>query len=302
VVIPTFNRPLYLERALRSAADQRYDALEIIVVDDNDADSAARRETEALMERLSSEIGARRPLTYLRHQGNRGGGAARNSGAQHAQGAYLAFLDDDDAFEPDKTARQVALIEEAPAALGLVYSGLRVVDGEGNLMKHRPPKHRGNVLSKLALWNVIGTTSSVLLPAALFREVGGFDPAFPARQDLDLWFRIAERRPVDYVEEELTIHVRHNDARITHRYDKKLEARLRFFDKYRYYFDRHRRLKARYHFFTARFCRHHDREDLARRYLLRSLAAAPTAKALKALLGSAARIKRENYAEADEED
>lgn len=290
VVIPTYSRPLFLERAIESAVAQTHRPLEIVVIDDNDPKSKAREETEALMKRvlarrsLKGEAGL--TTRYERHRKNRGGSAARNSGAAVAVGEYLAFLDDDDHWLPEKTAVQLQVFAGSEELLGLVYTALRVVDGKGQVLKHRPAKHRGHIAQVLALWNVIGTTSSVLIPRSVFEEVGGFDPAFPARQDLDLWFRVALARPVDFVSEELTIHVRHEEERVTYHYDKKLEARERFYDKYGQFFAEHRTLRAKYLYLNGRFALNHEMHVPARRYFLRSMATWPSFKAAKGIVRS----------------
>lgn len=290
VVIPTYSRPLFLKRAIESAVAQTHRPLEIVVIDDNDSRSRAREETEALMERVlnrhSPKGEAGLTMRYERHRKNRGGSAARNTGAAVAVGEYLAFLDDDDHWLPEKTTFQLKVFTESEQPLGLVYTALRVVDSKGQLLKHRPAKHRGHIAQVLALWNVIGTTSSVLIPRSVFDEVGGFDPAFPARQDLDLWFRVALARPVDFASEELTIHVRHEEERVTYRYDKKLEAREKFYDKYRQFFAEHRTLRAKYLYLNGRFALHHALPVPARRYFFRSMATWPSSKAAKGIVRS----------------
>src|SRR3990167_9420175 len=93
VVMPTFNLARLLERALRSALDQTYDNLEIIVVDDASSD-----DTPDVVKTVQDER-----VRYIRHETNRGGSAARNTGIRIATGEFIAFLDDDDEWESIKT-------------------------------------------------------------------------------------------------------------------------------------------------------------------------------------------------------
>lgn len=299
VVIPTHNRTVQLKRAVESVLSQDHDRIELIVVDDNAPASTERRETQALLSSIQNTANYGKSVHYLPQPQTEGAAAARNRGAAVSNGQYIAFLDDDDIWAPEKTREQLEVFRSSPVQLGLVYTGLRVVDGSGAFLKYRPARYRGDIRAKLALRNVVGTTSSVLLPLAVFQEVGGFDPLFPARQDLDLWFRVAEEWSVDRVDKPLTVHVRHKGERITHQYDKKLEARIRFYAKYRDFFTTRRRLRSKYHFLTARFCMHHERSVLARHYLIKSLLSWPSTRAVKRLVDTFR--KRANYEDIGEE-
>ena len=113
VVVATHARPRYLERALRSVLAQTHPAREIIVVDDNAGLPSARAQTTALIASLRAELPAGTSLIHRILPESLGGAGARNRGAGEATGEYLAFLDDDDWWLPEKLEKQVAAFETA---------------------------------------------------------------------------------------------------------------------------------------------------------------------------------------------
>lgn len=103
VIIPTYNRPTYLRRCLESVLNQTYKNIEIFVVDDNNPETEARIETEKIM----NEYVNGKNVTYLKHNFNKNGSAARNTGWKHSSGKYITFLDDDDEIDESKIQKQV---------------------------------------------------------------------------------------------------------------------------------------------------------------------------------------------------
>src|SRR5690554_1142633 len=98
VIIPTYGRPSHLLRAVHSVLNSCYKLIEVIVVDDNDPSSKFRSDTEYLMEKFSDF----QNVIYLKHDKNKNGAAARNTGLKYCAGKYVCFLDDDDEFLPKK--------------------------------------------------------------------------------------------------------------------------------------------------------------------------------------------------------
>lgn len=180
VIIPTRNRGVFLGAALRSVLAQSYDDFEVVVVDDGGAPGSA----------ASVESCADPRVRLLRHRERRGGAAARNSGIAAASAPYVAFLDDDDEWYPDKLARQMALIQSQPAPLGAIYTGYDIVEGERKVGQIIPCQSGRLTLSLLA-GNLIGSTSSVLVRRCALDAVGGFDERLASFQDYDLWLRLA---------------------------------------------------------------------------------------------------------------
>jgi glycosyltransferase involved in cell wall biosynthesis len=182
VIIPTWNRAEFLPRAIGSVLGQSYQDFELLVVDDGgDARSAE----------IVRSFGDRR-LVYLRHSRRRGGAAARNTGVARARGEYVAFLDDDDEWLPEKLARQVALMRRSAPLVGASYTGCLVVEARsGEVRGQITPRRKGRLYPAILSDNLIGGTSSVIAKRSCLVHVGGFDERLPSFQDYDLWIRVA---------------------------------------------------------------------------------------------------------------
>jgi glycosyltransferase involved in cell wall biosynthesis len=192
VVIPVFNRPVAVRRAIESVLAQTFQDFEIIVVDDGSTDDTA-----------ASVSGVEDPRVMLiRHPCKRGGSAARNTGIKASSGLYIAFLDSDDEWLPLKLERQLQLFERSGDELGLVYSGSVWVFEDGSTETRIPKRHK-DIVRALLTANVIGETSVGIVRRAALEAIGGFDENLPAAQEMDLWLRVCERFPIDFVPEAL---------------------------------------------------------------------------------------------------
>lgn len=184
VVIPTYNCQQYIAEALESAIAQ--DVSEIIVVDDGSTD-----ETSGVVDAFFSRS-FQPELIYL-YQSNQGVCAARNYGIQVATGDLVAFLDADDWYLPNKIIKQAALFERDPD-LGLVQSGWQRVDESGRLIATvRPWETAGDLTLATWLRHKPVLPSALMIQRAWLKEVGGFDPAFQAAEDVELVSRLAAR-------------------------------------------------------------------------------------------------------------
>jgi glycosyltransferase involved in cell wall biosynthesis len=198
VVIPTWNAAATLPRAIDSVLAQTWTAVEILVVDDGgDDDSPA----------LLATYGER--LRLIR-QANGGPSSARNRGLAEARGRYVAFLDADDHWLPEKLERQVALLNAHPE-LGFCSTATRVVDTRGAPVRDWPCSNATAPLLETLFMHsaaVSGSTSGVLARTELLREAGGFDPCLRGFEDPDLWTRLAARAGYACIAEVLTVVVR----------------------------------------------------------------------------------------------
>jgi glycosyltransferase involved in cell wall biosynthesis len=184
VVVPTRNRAVLLGQALASALRQRGVELEVVVVDDGSADATAQ---------VVAGLGDRR-LRLVRHDQPQGVSAARNRGIAEARGAWVAFLDDDDLWAPDKLASQLAAAAGerrtwAVAGAVSIDDRLRVLTGE-------PPLPPERITADLARYNSVPAgASNVVARADLLVSTGGFDPGLRHMADWDLWIRLGRSGP-----------------------------------------------------------------------------------------------------------
>ena len=185
VVIPAFNRAALLPRALDSLRAQTRAPDEVIVVDDGSTDGTG------------DLVADRYPEYRCLRQSNRGVSAARNLGIRAARNPWIALLDSDDAWLPDKLAAQEDLVAREPAALLChteelwVRNGVRV----NPMRKHRKS---GGWIFRRCLPLCVISPSSALVHRDLFEQVGLFDESLPACEDYDMWLRVCARHPVAF--------------------------------------------------------------------------------------------------------
>jgi glycosyltransferase involved in cell wall biosynthesis len=197
VIIPTYNHGNYIFDAIQSVLAQTYSEYEIIVVDDGSTDNTRKT--------LESLVG----LSNFRYvyQANQGQSVARNHGIRLAKGKYISFHDADDLSAPTKLEKQAAYLDSHPA-VGLVHSGFSKFDNSGNDLGYRDvTKIKGWFYPGILLeWEVLIGTTSVMVRAEVFHEVGLFDQQMLRAQDLDMWRRIARKFPLGVIPEPLSMY------------------------------------------------------------------------------------------------
>jgi glycosyltransferase involved in cell wall biosynthesis len=194
VVIPTRNRAGFVGMAVASALSQTLGDIEVLVVDD-----ASEDETSDVVAGFRD---AR--LRYVRQKVRQGAPAARNVGIRSSSGEFVAFLDDDDEWFPDKLESQLAVFRRGAPDLGVVYASYVVVDREtGSVVGRKVAQKRGYLGDLLLEGNHVGSTSSVLVRRAAFDRVGLWDERLPSFQDYDLWIRLSRVLTFDFVERDL---------------------------------------------------------------------------------------------------
>ena len=198
VIIPVFERADYLHQAVQSALGQSYPDIEIIVVDDGSS------EREVSRYHLPGHI------RFLRRTLNGGPSAARNAGLAVARGEFIAFLDSDDAWMPQKLSRQVALLRDHPRA-GLTFCHVAAMDERGRSIgqRTRPRVLRGHTFRHCLRSYLIKSPSTVLLRRELLEEHGGFNEGFRHCEDRDLWLRLALKHEFLADPEELVFYRTH---------------------------------------------------------------------------------------------
>jgi len=203
VVIPTYNRPMFLGRCIDSVLGQTYSKIEIIIVDDNDPDSDARTETEKLMLNYAKND----KVYYLQHEKNKNGSAARNTGWRHAKGVYITFLDDDDEIASTKIEKQVECLEKLDMTWGACYTGYRVIKEHGQDQVSAEKRQGDRYIDALMRTLFMGSGSNLLLRKVVVDSINGYDESFQRNQDIEFLVRALEKYKLAYVDEILlTIH------------------------------------------------------------------------------------------------
>ena len=193
-IIPTFNRAQALEKAVASVLAQSWPNLEIIVVDDGSTDNSA----DLLYDRYGSRI------RLLRLPCNRGVSYARNRGIELSRGSFIAFLDSDDLWQPEKIERQLAFMQADPDILISQTDEIWIRNGKRvNPCKHHQ-KPSGSIFSECLPLCVV-SPSAVMMRRRFFAEIGLFDENLPACEDYDLWLRAACRYPIPLLAEKLVV-------------------------------------------------------------------------------------------------
>jgi len=210
VVIPTYNRARFLGAAVASVRAQTYPCAEIVIVDDGSTDDTFQ---------VVTALGA--GIHYVK-QPNAGPSSARNRGIEEARGDLVAFLDTDDRWLPEKTARQVAILQREPT-VALVSTDMAIEDETGLVQVTSNFAHRGlqplfasldgrpvpdapRLLLKVNFIN----TSAVLARRSVLQAMKGFDPRLRFGEDLELWLRIAARHDVACLASVQEIRVEHS--------------------------------------------------------------------------------------------
>lgn len=180
VVIPAFNAEQTVGPALDSVLSQTYSDLEVLAVDDGSTDGT------------STVISTYGPPVHLLRTNNQGVSSARNLGIQQASGEYVAFLDADDLWEPDKLERQLALLD-ADRTAGVSTTGHRVVDWYLRPIDLiRIPTDPDPCETLLLHSMQVGQISSAVVRTELARDLGGFDSNFSQCADWDFFLRLSQ--------------------------------------------------------------------------------------------------------------
>jgi glycosyltransferase involved in cell wall biosynthesis len=202
VVLTSYNHAPYLPQAIESALGQTLEDREIIVIDDASTDDSPQ-----ILQRYAGRV------QVVIHETNRGTYATLNEGIARTGAPYIAILNSDDVWLPTKLEKQLAVME-SDSRIGLVHTGFRPIDAEGNPIRGNPlgvrfhPNPQGDLLPELLTRNLF-ITSSVMFRRECLERCGAFEENLFGMGDWDLWLRIAEHYLVGYVPEPLTLYRLH---------------------------------------------------------------------------------------------
>lgn len=230
VIIPAFNAESYIEETLRSALQQTYEPIEVIVIDDGSTDG-----TLAKVEMFADQI-------KILRQPNSGVCAARNAAAEKACGAFLAFLDADDLWERDKLQKQMGVFDQHPE-VGVVATWVDEIDQYGQKLDrggNKPWRFLDKVVDlhrELLLHDNFLCVSSCLIKRDVFLEAGGFYTHERILSgDYDLWIRLSERHRFFVISEILCYYRVLANSQIHGSLDKEYGAQMNILQMHRHRF------------------------------------------------------------------
>lgn len=228
VIITTYKRPArVLKRAIDSVFSQSYKDFELIVV--NDAPLYDERET------IDSLVSCYK-LNYIVNDESRGAGYSRNIGANYSNGDYLAYLDDDDEWLPNKLSEMIPLLN---ASVGFVYSDMIIKNNYSEATKCIEYFEPDMVLQKLLDRNYIGGFSNPIFSKQLFEECGRMDETLLSSQDADLWRRLAMKTHFAHIAKPLIVYYSLTDGSITGNPHKRIRGTIALLDKYKEQYEKY---------------------------------------------------------------
>ncbi len=198
IIIPTYNRADLLPRAIDSVLQQTYDSWELIIIDDGSKDNTR--------ELVSQYTDAR--IKYI-YQNNAERSAARNNGTKNAIGTYICFLDSDDYYLPERLQGLYNTLQAKQFPVAVYYTGMLVENGAGRT-KRNEKQTNNNIFNHIAT-SVIHSQQTCV-HQSIFKQYQ-YDTRFHIGEDMELWLRIADKYPFEYVDDEYTIVVVDHDER-----------------------------------------------------------------------------------------
>ncbi len=204
VITPVYNGEIFLDRSIKSVLAQSYTNWELILIDDGSEDNS--------IQVIKSYADDAR-IKLVKNENNFGIPTTRNKGIAQAKGEYIALLDQDDEWLPEKLEKQVNEFEKLNRTFGLVYSNLEVRIDNGKLYKQKidikPDLDRQKNLELMLLKNLI-SSPTVLIRAEVLQDVGKFDTTILwGGDDYDLWIRIAKKYKFFFLDDVSCIRYEH---------------------------------------------------------------------------------------------
>ncbi len=239
VIISTYNRANLLPRTIKSVLNQTFQNFELIIIDDASTDS-----TEEVVKSFNDSR-----VIYIKNKKNWGGPARpKNIGIEKAQGEFVAFLDDDDEWLPQKLEKQLKIFEESKKNLGLVACYALDVCVDKNVVnkyKITIPKNCSNVFPLILEKCFIHSTSSVLIKKQVLTKLGYFDENLKVTDDWELWIRILKEYEFDFVAEPLFKYYFHGkNVSETINVLQRIKEIEYILEKYKIFYEQYPRAKA----------------------------------------------------------
>lgn len=199
VIIPTYKRSEDIKRAVDSVLGQTIDSFEVIVVDDNGIGTEEGEKTAEVM----AEYKENKNVKYIRHEVNKNGSAARNTGILASCGKYVSFLDDDDTYRPERLLDMYEKMESLDESWGACYTGY-VKHMQNGTKQYSDEKNEGELFVQALMRALyIGSGSNLFFRRKVIDDIGLFDVSFRRNQDLEYLARVLKKYKMAYVDKVL---------------------------------------------------------------------------------------------------
>ncbi|MFT4283121.1 MAG: glycosyltransferase family 2 protein [Candidatus Woesearchaeota archaeon] len=227
IIIPTFNRSEFVLSAVKSALNQTYKNIEVIVVDDFSTD-----DTFKVISKLRSK-----KLKVFRNAKNSGGPFSRNKGLSLAKGEFINFLDDDDYLYPKKIELQVKkFLSSSKKDLGVVTCDVKYE--RLDLSEVKKNRKKGRIYKDLLKSYCVFATHSMLIKKVFLDDIGGFDLKLASNQEYDLAIKLSKYSDFDYVPKVLC-EVKESKDQISFNFNKKIKGTKYLYEKYKNEYKKH---------------------------------------------------------------
>ena len=259
IIIPTYNRADFLPKTITSILNQTYQEWEAIIVDDASIDN-----TEEIVKGYQDSR-----IQYVSHKYNLGISAARNTGIKNSKGKYIALLDSDDEWLPEKLSCQMKIFQKEDLKCGVVCTSAYIVkDGKISSCKALPNR-LDSIYEKLIFKNIIWC-SSVLIRKECFEKLGLFDEHLKSCEDWDMWIRISKYYKFIILKTPLIKYLVHPGQK-SEDLSGKIVSRKRILFKNEYEFKKRKFLYSHHYYIIGNFCCLNGKTREGRKYLLKGI-------------------------------
>jgi len=236
-IITTYNRACYLEKAINSVLDQSYKDFELLILDNSSTDG-----TEAVVNRYNDDR-----IRYIRHE-PMNISQTRNLGVRLAKGEWIAFLDDDDEWLPNKLSAEISLFNLSSSDTALVYGGFIRVDSNGKTLCEYQSALHGSVLKDLLMLHddFTGSASNPMLKKSAVLALNGFDENVKTGEDWEFYLRLAEKYKVAVISEPIVRVRHHHGARLGDRLKDYIDLEMKVMDRFERIFQSDIKLRSFY--------------------------------------------------------
>ncbi|MDD5638815.1 MAG: glycosyltransferase [Candidatus Pacebacteria bacterium] len=265
VIIPTYNRAHLLSRAIDSVLSQTFQDFELIIVDDGSTDN-----TKEIVEEYQKKD---ERIKYLWEENSGGPAKPKNTGIKNSQGEFIAFLDSDDEWLPEKLEKQLKLFENSNN-LGFVSCNALIIDENNNIKgEYQSPRNKSfiNLLDGNKISNC-----GVIVKKNIFEELGIFDENLKFGEDWEMWLRIAKKYNFDSVYESLIkCYLHQNNITKTIENFKQIEDFKYILEKYKDDFKKYPKVKSRPLRNIGTFYILDNNSKMARKYFEKAIKVSP---------------------------